>query len=194
MATSNSADSITLPQRDFSPLAGFLSYLVPGLGQIVQGRIGKGLLFLFCLYFLFFYGQYLGDWRNVYIYDSTANQRQGLVQTGRGKLLEAVADRARFIAQFCIGVAAWPAVIQHFTYNPREPHPTLGNYQRRPTEEELNDQIRNSDKSQDVGWMYTVIAGVLNILVIYDALAGPAFGPVASSPPPHSKRKEPAVI
>jgi hypothetical protein len=192
MATSNISDQVTLPQRDFSPLAGFLSYLVPGLGQMVQGRVGKGLLFFFSLYGLFFFGQYLGDWRNVYIYDSSSAQRQA--QDGRGRLLEAVADRARFFAQFWIGIAAWPAVVQHFTYNPDMPHPILGNYQRRPTESELNDQIRNSDKSQDVGWMYTVIAGVLNILVIYDALAGPAYGPHTGSSPSNSKRKEPAVI
>ena len=35
---------------------------------------------------------------------------------------------------------------------------------------------RDSDKRWDLGWVYTVIAGVLNVLVIYDALAGPAFG------------------
>jgi hypothetical protein len=27
----------------------------------------------------------------------------------------------------------------------------------------------------ELGWVYTVIAGVLNIMVIYDAVAGPAF-------------------
>jgi hypothetical protein len=27
----------------------------------------------------------------------------------------------------------------------------------------------------ELGWVYTVIAGVLNIMVIYDALAGPAL-------------------
>jgi Family of unknown function (DUF6677) len=189
MATTNVSEQITLPQRDFSPLAGLLSYLVPGLGQMVQGRIGKGLLFFFSLYGLFFFGEYLGDWRNVYIYDSSSAQRQA--PNGRGRLLEAVADRARFFAQFWVGMAAWPAVVQHFTYNADLPHPLFGNYQRRPTETELNDQIRNSDKSQDVGWMYTVIAGVLNILVIYDALAGPAY---VSHPSPSAKRKEPAVI
>ena len=30
-------------------------------------------------------------------------------------------------------------------------------------------------KRWDIGWVYTVIAGVLNVLVIYDAFAGPAF-------------------
>ena len=118
MATSKSLDQLTLPQRDFSPLAGLLSYLVPGLGQIVQGRIGKGLLFFFALYGLFFFGQYLGDWRNVYIYDSSQSQRQA--QSGRGRLLESIADRARFFSQFWIGIAAWPAIVQHFSYNPND--------------------------------------------------------------------------
>ena len=39
----------------------------------------------------------------------------------------------------------------------------------------MNDLQRNGDKRWDLGWVYTIIAGVLNILVIYDALAGPAF-------------------
>src|SRR5215211_4560105 len=58
--------SATLPAkappvaRPLSPIGGLLSYLVPGLGQIVQGRVGKGLLFLVCIYTLFFYGLYLG--------------------------------------------------------------------------------------------------------------------------------------
>src|SRR5215813_5001587 len=59
------------PGRGHSLWAGFLSYLVPGLGQIVQGRVGKGLLFLVCLYGLFFYGMYLGSWSNVYLPDVT---------------------------------------------------------------------------------------------------------------------------
>src|SRR5262249_1470846 len=92
MATSSMSEPLTLPQREYSPVAGFLSYLVPGLGQIVQGRVGKGLLFFFSLYFLFFFGQYLGDWRNVYIYQS---EQKGGGQP-RPRLLEAVADRARF--------------------------------------------------------------------------------------------------
>jgi hypothetical protein len=174
MATVEPVDQLNLPQQNFSLIAGILSYLVPGLGQVVQGRIGKGLLFFVCLYFLFFYGQYLGGWRNVYVMDPSAVQRHA--QGGRGRLLENIADRARYAAQFCIGAAAWPAIIQD-RYAPEGgelEHPWLGTYQRALSEEKLNDQLRNSDKSPDLGWMYTVIAGVLNILVIYDAIAGPA--------------------
>src|SRR5271170_1859358 len=49
------------PSREFSPLPALLSFLVPGLGQIYQGRVGKGVLFLVCVYALFFYGMYLGS-------------------------------------------------------------------------------------------------------------------------------------
>ena len=61
------------PQRNYSPLAGFLSYLVPGLGQIYEGRVGKGVLFMVCLYGMFFFGMYLGDWKNVYLPDSAGS-------------------------------------------------------------------------------------------------------------------------
>ena len=49
------------PIHPISPLAAFLSYLVPGLGQVYQGRVGKGVLFLACIYVLFFYGNALGS-------------------------------------------------------------------------------------------------------------------------------------
>ena len=42
--------------------------------------------------------------------------------------------------------------------------------------EGLNEMQANGDKTWDLGWVFTVIAGVLNILVIYDAYAGPAMG------------------
>src|SRR5579862_7382096 len=53
--------------RPVSVLAGLLSYLVPGLGQISQGRVGKGVLFMVSLLGMFFFGMYLGDWKNVYV-------------------------------------------------------------------------------------------------------------------------------
>src|ERR671934_2379105 len=97
------------PERVYSPWAGFLSYLVPGLGQIAQGRVGKGLLFLVCLYGLFFTGMYLGNWQNVYIPDTAA-------QNNPWRLPRPVANlynRLHFVGQFWIGVAAWPAIWQY---------------------------------------------------------------------------------
>ena len=43
-----------------------------------------------------------------------------------------------------------------------------------PPDEELQRLQRDGNKRWDLGWVYTLIAGVLNLLVIYDALAGPA--------------------
>ena len=47
---------MTSPPRKYDFLAAFLTYLIPGLGQVMQGRIGKGVLYFVCLYGLFFYG------------------------------------------------------------------------------------------------------------------------------------------
>ena len=66
------------------PLAAVLSYLVPGLGQIVQGRVGKGVLFLVGLYTLFFYGMYLGQWSNVFLADVTPRNAGAKLQSVAG--------------------------------------------------------------------------------------------------------------
>ena len=58
-------DKVQPPEN--AATAALLSYLVPGLGQIYQGRVGKGILFFVCVYTLFFYGMYLGSWQNVYL-------------------------------------------------------------------------------------------------------------------------------
>jgi hypothetical protein len=134
--------------------AGALSYVVPGMGQISQGRISKGVFFFLSIYALFFYGMYLGSWMNVYLPDT--------------------ADKT---GQFWVGVAAWPAVWQYnfFKNNPKDPGPLIGKFQRQPDVDDLNALERNGDKTRDLGWVFTVIAGVLNIMVIYDAVAGPAY-------------------
>lgn len=160
--------------RAHSPLAAFLSYLVPGLGQIYQGRIGKGLLFLVCLYGMFFYGMALGSWKNVYLPD-TARDRN-LNPWNLPVPPANVYNRLHFAGQFWIGIAAWPAIYQYWSHDrdPRE-GTLLSGFERTPGEDELNKLQREGDKTWDLGWVYTVIAGVLNILVIYDAFAGPAF-------------------
>jgi Family of unknown function (DUF6677) len=162
------------PQRLYSPFAGFLSYLFPGLGQISQGRVGKGFLFLVCLYGLFFFGMYLGDWKNVYLPDTAENNNPWRLPD----LAANVFNRPQFAGQFWIGVAAWPALWQYHTFDRhKDAGPVFGTFERAPLDErEINDLQRQGDKNWDLAWVYTVIAGVLNILVIYDAAAGPAFG------------------
>ncbi len=157
--------------QKIDPLAGLLSYLVPGLGQICQGRIGKGLLFMVILLGMFMFGQAMGNWQNVYM------SRPDPVQ-GRADAFSLPA-RYQFAGQFWVGVAAWPAIAQYMDW----PIPLEGEFwktfQRAPRDfvdfDQINDTIKRSDKTPDLGWVYTVIAGMLNVLVIYDAVAGPAF-------------------
>jgi hypothetical protein len=183
------ADHPPLPPVKIDPLAALLSYLIPGLGQVYQGRIGKGLLFFFGLYTLFFYGMAMGQWRNVWLPETSTLAPLEIAGNRLSGVPTSLWYRPQFLGQFWIGTAAWPAVVQYVAYDRNEKAgPVFGTFQRTPTEEELNELQRNGNKRWDLGWVYTVIAGVLNLLVIYDALAGPMF----REPPPGWKRKEDA--
>src|SRR5437868_566121 len=117
--------------RELTPLPAVLSYLVPGLGQISQGRIGKGLLFFVCVMSLFFYGQYLGNWSNVYLPDTSGEPNN----LSLPPLAADLYNRPQFLGQFWVGVAAWPAVLQYMAYDPdAEAGPLFGTYQRYPYE------------------------------------------------------------
>lgn len=185
-ATATEADP-PLPPAKHDPLAALLSYLIPGLGQVYQGRIGKGLLFFFGLYMLFFYGMAMGQWRNVWLPDTSHLPPLQLAGNRLPGVPTSLWYRPQFLGQFWIGMGAWPAVVQYATFDPAEnAGPIFGTFQRTPSEEELNELQRNGNKRWDLGWVYTVIAGVLNLLVIYDALAGPMF----REPPPGWKPKD----
>jgi hypothetical protein len=176
-----------LPPRELQPLPGLLSFLVPGLGQIYQGRVSKGVLFFVSIYGLFFYGMYLGGGTvkagepakpytvsgNVYLPEAP---KQSAPLENLPQLVNDLYNRPQYLGQFWVGVAAWPALWQYFTFDKnQEPQTALGRFERTPSEEALNAVDNYGDKLVELGWVYTVIAGVLNIMVIYDALAGPAL-------------------
>ncbi len=193
MASAASVNSSSLGERPSDPIAAVLSYLIPGLGQIYQGRVGKGILFFVCIYTLFFVGVYLGSGTvhlkrgdtvdtysipsNVYLPDS-AKQNNPFPSLNPPKLVVNLYNRPQFAGQFWIGIAAWPAVWQYINYDDqRQEHgdPLLGYFERTPSEAALNAVHTSGNKLLELGWVFTVIAGVLNVMVIYDALAGPAF-------------------
>jgi hypothetical protein len=194
------------PPKPCAPFAALLSYLVPGLGQVYQGRVSKGLLFFVCLYTLFFYGLFLGrgsaavrvDGKevtytvssNVYLphIESPNQAGQGDGVRFNGQIATDLYHRPQFLGQVWMGIVAWPAIWQYATYDKSQAeHPRLGKFMRAPTIEELNAVHTSGSKLIEMGWVYTVIAGVLNILVIYDALAGPAFPPQAPATEPTPK-------
>ena len=180
--------------RQHSLMAAFLSYLFPGLGQVYQGRIAKGVLFFVCIYALFFYGMYLGSGvctldgktyrvsSNVYLPDTA--ERTGGNPFGLPRFLANLYNRPQFAGQFWVGVAAWPALWQYHNYDEKvDADPLFGRFQRTPHDEDLNAIHVAGDRLIELGWVYTVIAGVLNIMVIYDAFAGPAFLALGGSEP-----------
>jgi hypothetical protein len=66
-------------------IAAILSWLVPGLGQLVQGRRFKGLLFMATLVPTFLFGMWLGDGRVVYASWKPGEKRWAFVcQAGIG--------------------------------------------------------------------------------------------------------------
>jgi len=183
------------PPREMQPLPGVLSFLVPGLGQIYQGRVGKGVLFLVCVYALFFYGMWLGSGTavagspsvtyavsgNVYLPESP---KQAQALPSLPQFFNDLYNRPQYLGQFWVGVVAWPALYQYAfpgkddkkePENPPSVWTEIKNFEKTPSEEALNAVNTGGDKLLELGWVYTVIAGVLNIMVIYDAFAGPAF-------------------
>jgi hypothetical protein len=202
-APSTPAIQPTLPQvppRVWNPLAALLSYLVPGLGQISQGRVGKGVLFFVCIYALFFYGTALGsgtakDGKTEYRITSPVYLPYSIDPDQKNdrnnpwnlpSVLANLYNRPQFAAQFWVGIAAWPAVWQYMECDPKNPEATdtiFGSYQQAPGPETNNAVQTRVGRNIELGWVLTVIAGVLNILVIYDALAGPAFLPVPAGTP-----------
>jgi hypothetical protein len=188
-----STTSTNTPQSvdiQYQPLPAVLSYLVPGLGQIYQGRIAKGVIFFVCIYALFFYGMFLGSGSvtlasssgeektyrihsNVYIPDAYADRKE---ETRLPPLAYNLYTRPQFLGQFWNGIVVWPALVQYLRYDSRDSDGVapFGTYMRAPSEQDVNAVQTAGHKLMDLGWVYTVLAGVLNILIIYDALAGPA--------------------
>jgi len=206
--------------RQYDVLAAVLSYLIPGLGQVYQGRVAKGVLFMVCLLGLFLYGMKLGNWSNVYLPHTaekpnsyprseessvTWEKPNGSNPWGLWDWAANVTNRLPYAGQFWIGMAAWPAIWQY--NHPEVPRDQINNFwynfERTPPENRsdtpkdyhgkpLDALIADGDKTWDLGWVYTVIAGVLNILVIYDAFAGPAFHPEPDKVPAPNEEAVPA--
>jgi hypothetical protein len=175
-------------------LAAFLAWLVPGLGHIYQGRTGKGVLFFVCIVGTFFYGMYIGGGRVVYA--STANVFS----------MQFLHDRWQYVCQVGAGLPALPALVQRERVLEHKA-PLLGDNFMRPPSSERCESVDQTDHSHtvqhpdelakwnydlgdlfEIGTVFTVIAGLLNILAIYDAYGGPLL-----IVPPDEKKKQPAT-
>ncbi len=159
-------------------LAAFLAWLIPGLGHWYQGRTAKACLFFVCIMSTFLYGIYLGGsselgWGRV-VYFSWRDEDK----------------RLPYLCQVGIGLPALPALVQaNRVSNGRAP--LLGGLMATPPlvaghhgldggrdafgEPTLDMLHKKLHRYFELGTVYTMIAGLLNILAVYDAWGGPVF-------------------
>jgi hypothetical protein len=179
-------DSETTIELKDRGLAALLAWMVPGLGHLYQGRTAKGVLYFVCIFGTFSYGVYLG----------------GNAELGWGRVVYASwrpgDRRLPYLCQVAVGLPAMPALVQAtLVRRGKEPlwrgfmaPPSLdpGNFDRfgeiemggngglhragQPTIHVLHKVLH---RYFELGTVYTMIAGLLNILVIYDAWGGPVF-------------------
>ncbi|TWT53614.1 hypothetical protein Pla22_12440 [Rubripirellula amarantea] len=157
-------------------LAAFLAWLVPGLGHLYQGRKTKGWIFFVCIISAWILGFALGGGHVVYASWVPGDKRW------------------HYILQSGVGAAALPALVQgnkmrKATVNGRTSaayEPLWGGFMAppmRPVIENEADEVSawyaRRGAGYEMGTWYTVIAGLLNILVIYDAFGGPLAIPIS---------------
>jgi len=168
-------------------IAALLAWMLPGLGHIYQGRTGKGLLFFICILGTFFYGLYLGGGKVVYAAVPWEQQY-----------------RWQYLCQLGVGLPSTPMLVQrskalkdsNFTgfmapprRGPMEWKDDSGKVSKQPNE--LAMWTLKYHPYFELGTVYTVVAGLLNVLVICDAAAGPLVITQNQGDRAQSKKKEP---
>lgn len=163
-------------------LAALLAWIVPGAGHWYQGRKAKAILFCVTILLTYFVGFAIGGGHVVYASWVPGDKRW------------------HYVCQLGAGAVTLPALLQtnrmnKFTeYTPRNPagqtdpnyEPMWGGWMappRRPVVEDRADDTAawyaRLGSGYEMGTWYTMIAGLLNILVIYDAYSGPLSTPIS---------------
>ena len=181
MSDESSANTILVDDVEIDlrirPLAAFLAWLVPGMGHAYQRRYTKAAIFFVCIMSTWICGFAIGGGNVVY-----ASWQPGDM-------------RWQYAFQAGVGAMAMPAIVQGRLmndYTDNRGHtradykPNWGGWMAppfRPVRERDADQVAawyaTYGAGYEMGTWYTVIAGLLNILVIYDAYGGPLSTPIS---------------
>ena len=144
-----------------SYVAALLGWLVPGMGHVYQGRRAKGLTIFVVVTLLFISGYQMGGGKVVYCSFSGEDFRW------------------QFGAQFFLGSVSIPAIIQNRSMRSqpdlRDREELMWNGFVAPpvSSYELNSWNREYHSFFQMGTLYTLVAGLLNLFAIYDAYGGP---------------------
>src|SRR5262245_23245753 len=154
--------------------AALLAWLWPGAGHLYQRRYAKAVLFMVCILGTYFFGLALGEGKVVY---ASWNQ---------------VDRRWQYPLQLGVGLPAAPAIVQSMVVRRGNP-PLLGGLMAPPaTQEQLSFWHYTLNMRFELGTLYAMVAGLLNILAIWDAYAGPVIsepGKPERGPPEDDKSK-----
>jgi TM2 domain-containing membrane protein YozV len=174
--------------------AAFLAFLFPGAGHYYQGRKRKAILFAVCILGLFITGFIIGRGRVVYAYPNTFKvtnipkmlSKKGWEEIARNSYQD---FRIHSYAQAMVGIPAFPMILQsrigpkpvneQFLWGFMAPPPIGNPGDGNP--DWLSKWNNEDSASFDLGSLYTAIAGLLNLLVIFDAYAGPMPIPIGQS-------------
>jgi hypothetical protein len=179
--------------------AALLAWLIPGLGHMYQGRWAKGILFFVCILGLFAFGLHVGG------SNQPCLDGRGKIGWGRAVYFSWTKEDRRlpYLCQIGVGLPALPALIQaNWMNNHRKvllggfmapPRPTIVNDSdpnvNQPTAHDLNKRLA---RYFVLATCLTMVAGLLNVLAIYDACAGPVLARPAKPEEEENDEKEEA--
>jgi hypothetical protein len=177
-------------------VAALLAWLVPGLGHLYQGRTTKGGLFMGSLLAAVILGLWLGEGRVVYASWRPGESRLAFLgQAGIGALaIPAALQSSRlqgaarqpwlvstwFAPPLRVGQPVTPAYAARVVRN--DPAVEAADFADQPPFrvarfDQLSAWHQRLGRFFEIGTLYTVLAGMLNLLVVYDAWAGPLREP-----------------
>jgi hypothetical protein len=139
-------------------MAAVLAWVWPGLGHISTGRRRRGLLIMFGVLFLFFSGILIG----------------GIDVVDRKR------DKLWFLAQSLCGPIAFAADYASQNFLVRLPERWREDREWMQRLEQGDDSARRALRTtglgrvNEIGTLYLALAGLMNLVVILDALQGPA--------------------
>jgi hypothetical protein len=162
-------------------IAGILAWLVPGLGHFYQGRNAKGALFAICILGTFGYGLYLGGSKEV--------------GWGRAVYISFRPNdwRLPWLCQIGVGLPTVPMTLLQWKLEDMKAKPLFDGFMAPPAPEATDALDKNAaprgpidpgsvslaginralPRYFELGTVYTMIAGLLNIMAVYDACCGP---------------------
>lgn len=160
-------------------LAALLAWLLPGAGHWYQRRRSKAVLYFLCIFGTFGYGLWLGEGRVVYAAWGPTNEDKRLpyfCQLGAGAVaLPALFQATRFaeddVRRAVFNRAAQGKASFWDTFMAPPNMKARGDHG-----DELDQLNYRLNRRFELGTVYTMVAGLLNLLVVFDAFGGPAYG------------------